>query len=62
MRRERAGGKSERKWGLICFILIIFTLKYPSLLEKERERNQETDLTIENTLMVTRREVGGGYG
>ena len=28
----------------------------------EREANQETDLTVENKLMVTRREVGGGDG
>ena len=30
--------------------------------EKKREENQETDSTMENKLMVTRREVGGGMG
>ena len=30
--------------------------------ERERETNQETDSTIENKLMVTIGEVGGGMG
>ena len=44
---------------LICGIL---ETKQMNIRKKKREANQETLLTIENKLMITRGEVVGGMG
>ena len=40
----------------------IWNLRNETNEQRETETNQETDSTIENTLMVTRGEVGEGMG
>ena len=47
---------------IISFICRILESKQINIGVRRREANQETDSTIENKLMVTRREVGRGQG